>query len=224
LGPCAVAHLEIEKLVALNRNPLETGKTALATRLKQQRLADRPQLILDAAVPIIGDRGYYGFSIKEVAERCGLSVPGVLHHFSSKEALLHAVIKDREERDSEAIWQDVVHDGLAGFAAMSLEDLKMRLHATVLRNSKQPEILRLFSMLRTEALYPQHPAYEYFHNRAAVAIEVLALALTRQVASPISVARQIMATMTGLENIWLEQSMEFDLVEEWDRMIEKLLA
>jgi len=181
-------------------------------------------MILDAAVPIIGDRGYYGFSIKEVAERCGLSVPGILHHFSSKEALLHAVIKDREERDSEAIWKDVVHEGLAGFAAMSLEDLKLRLHATVLRNTKQPEILRLFSMLRTEALYPQHPAHDYFHNRAAVAIEVLALALTRKVASPTSVARQIMATITGLENIWLEQSMEFDLVEEWDRMIEMLLA
>jgi AcrR family transcriptional regulator len=196
----------------------------LATALKQQRLADRPQLILDAAVPIIGDRGYYGFSIKEVAESCGLTVPGVLHHFGSKEALLLAVIQDREERDSEAVWQDVVQDDFAGFATLSLNDLKKRLHDTVLRNSKQPDILRLFSMLRTEALYPKHPAYELFHNRAALAIEVLGLAFTGKFPDPESMARQIVAAMTGLENIWLERSMEFDLVAEWDRIIDKLLV
>jgi AcrR family transcriptional regulator len=196
----------------------------LATPLKQQRLADRPQLILDAAVPIIGDRGYYGFSIKEVAESCGLTVPGVLHHFGSKEALLLAVIQDREERDSEAVWQDVVQDDFAGFAALSLDDLKQRLHDTVLRNSKQPDILRLFSMLRTEALYPQHPAYELFHNRAALAIDVLSLAFADKFPDPDSMARQIVAAMTGLENIWLERSMEFDLVAEWDRIIDKLLV
>lgn len=196
----------------------------LASRPRKRKQLGQPERIIEEAVSIIGEVGYYGFSIKDIAEKCDLTVAGVLYHFGSKESILHAVLRSREEQDSSAVWQDVLDEGLQHFAELRLDDLKQRLHDTVLRNSKQPEMLRLFSMLRTEALYPQHPAYEFFHNRAAAAIGVFRLAFAGKFRDPESIARQTLAAMTGLENIWLERNMEFDLVEEWDRMIEKLLG
>ena len=77
----------------------------MAKEPKQLRLADRRQLIIEAAIPINGQRGYYGFSIKSLAVACALTVPGVLHHFGSKEAILMAVLDYRERREFEAVWQ-----------------------------------------------------------------------------------------------------------------------
>jgi len=194
------------------------------TQLKKRKQADQPERIIKEAISIIGERGYFGFSIKDIADQCDLTVAGVLYHFGSKETILRAVLQNREERDAATIWQDVLTEGLQGFALLSLDDLKHRLHATVQRNSSQPEMLRLFSMLRTEALYPQHPAYEFFHNRAAAAIAALSLALADKFPDSESMARQVLAAMIGLENIWLERNMDFDLVEEWDRMVGKLMV
>jgi AcrR family transcriptional regulator len=195
----------------------------LVTLLKRQRLPDRPRMIIEAAIPIIGQRGYYGFSIKDIAERCGVTMQGVLHHFGSKEGILHAIMEDRERRDAEAVWGDVLSDDLAGIAMLSLDDIKRRLHDTVMRNSQQPEVLRLYSMLRTEALYAEHPAHKDFQGRIAAAIELFTSAFTGKLANPASMARQILATMSGLEDLWLETGMGFDLVEEWDRAIDKVL-
>lgn len=196
----------------------------MATQTRKQKRTGQPERIIEEAISIIGERGYYGFSIKDIAEKCDLTVAGVLYHFGTKESILHAVIKDREERDTAANWQDVLANGIEGLAALNLDEWKQRMRGTVLRNSKQPDILRLFSMLRTEALYPEHPAYEFFHDRAEMAFQALSFGFTGKVANPQSTARQVLSAMTGLENIWLEQGMAFDLVEEWDRMAEKLFA
>lgn len=43
---------------------------------------------LAAALDAFAERGYDGTSIREVAARAGLSVPGLYHHYPSKQALL----------------------------------------------------------------------------------------------------------------------------------------
>lgn len=44
--------------------------------------------ILQAALESIVEVGYHGTTIRKIAERAGLSVPGVYHHYASKHALL----------------------------------------------------------------------------------------------------------------------------------------
>ena len=46
---------------------------------------DRP---LAAALSAFVDYGYHGATIREIAQRAGLSVPGVYHHYPSKQHLL----------------------------------------------------------------------------------------------------------------------------------------
>lgn len=46
---------------------------------------------LAAALDLFAERGYEGTSIREIASRAGLSVPGLYHHHPSKHALLVAL-------------------------------------------------------------------------------------------------------------------------------------
>ena len=40
--------------------------------------------ILDQATALFGEAGYRGTSLREIAARCGISHPGLLHHFPTK--------------------------------------------------------------------------------------------------------------------------------------------
>jgi AcrR family transcriptional regulator len=56
----------------------------------------------DQAIRIIGQRGYAGFGIQELAQRCQLTNAGLLYHFGSKDRLLIALLEDRDRRDAVA--------------------------------------------------------------------------------------------------------------------------
>lgn len=47
---------------------------------------------LRAALEVFARHGYHGASIRMIAEAAGLSVPGLYHHYKSKQALLAAVV------------------------------------------------------------------------------------------------------------------------------------
>ena len=185
---------------------------------------DRRQLIIEAAIPIIGRSGYYGFSIRMLAEACGLSVPGVLHHFGAKEAILLAVLDYRERRDFEAVWQGLPFRDPEQLAALSLTEIKRLLRETVLRNSQQADILRLVNVLRTEALYPQHPAYAFFRDRNARSLATVTGMFAGKVPNPHATATQALSLMLGLETLWLGSPDLIDMIAEWDDGIEKLLG
>jgi AcrR family transcriptional regulator len=62
-------------------------------RRAQQRQNLR-QAILDAAGELILERGYEGFSLRQVAERIGYSATTIYLHFENKDALVAAVIDE----------------------------------------------------------------------------------------------------------------------------------
>ncbi|MBC7295636.1 MAG: TetR/AcrR family transcriptional regulator [Dietzia sp.] len=47
---------------------------------------------LRAALVVFARHGYHGASIRMIAEEAGLSVPGLYHHYRSKQAILAAVV------------------------------------------------------------------------------------------------------------------------------------
>ena len=59
-------------------------------------------MILDAASALFAERGYDGASLRDISRRVGISHPGMLHHFSSKDVLLGAVI-DRLEAHAQGL-------------------------------------------------------------------------------------------------------------------------
>jgi len=49
--------------------------------------------ILGAALRLFVERGYHGTTIRELAAAAGLSVPGLYHHYESKQAILVALMR-----------------------------------------------------------------------------------------------------------------------------------
>jgi AcrR family transcriptional regulator len=201
--------------------------TARRYRRGRTRLpaAQRRRQILDATTRLIGDRGFWALSMQDVADACGLTVPGLLHHVGSKDRLLLAVLHHRDEEDFRS---------LAGQLGVDLEDWQGRwpsqvtlpraCEALVRRNATQPEIVRLFSVLQAESLAPDHPASAYFAERQQRALSGFAALAEGRTPDPLSLARQVMAVMDGLQIQWLRDPDATDLVAEWQAVAGKLFA
>ena len=48
--------------------------------------------VLNAAVGAFNETGYHGASVRDIARRAGLSVPGMYHHFASKQDMLVGIL------------------------------------------------------------------------------------------------------------------------------------
>lgn len=63
--------------------------------------------ILSAALDVFAEQGYHGASIRDVAHGAGLSVPGVYHHYRSKQeilvSLMSTTMAELRERSEAAI-------------------------------------------------------------------------------------------------------------------------
>lgn len=72
-------------------------------QVKRRRLAERPEIILEAAAAVLLKGGARALTIDAVAAEAGLSKGGVLHHYASKEALIAALVAREVSRLREEI-------------------------------------------------------------------------------------------------------------------------
>jgi AcrR family transcriptional regulator len=157
--------------------------------------------IIDHAVALFGEVGYRGASLREIAARSGISHPGLLHHFPTKESLLLAVLADRDEVDGE--WLSM--------GATTGTDTLRRLVDLVSLNATRRGIVELFAVLSAEATSPDHPAHPFFVERYRNALEGAELSYAqvrdegrlRPGIDPGAAARQLIALMDGLQVQWL---------------------
>lgn len=108
--------------------------------------------ILRTALEIFSREGYRGTSLREVARSCSLSLPGLMHYFDSKEDLLAAILKQRDE------------DGFARQHAVG-GDPFMTLSAVMRHNAEVPGLVQLHATLSAAASDPSHPAHDFFVGR-----------------------------------------------------------
>lgn len=182
---------------------------------------ERRRMIMEATCALIAERGFWGLSMQDVADRCGLTVPGLLHHVGSKPALLIAVLQHRDVEDSRSLRARLGVDEQHmpdewSAAGPSGVDLRRLCSATMRRNAGQPEMVRLFAVLEAESLDRSHPAHDYFaarQQRVITAFSALAADLTDR---PDLLARHIVAMMDGLQLQWLRAPDAIDLVAEWE--------
>ncbi len=191
------------------------------------RIREAPEVrraaILEQAISLIAERGYDGLTIQELAQRSGLSNPGLLHHFPSKSAVLLAVLRDLESRDTE-IMTPLVAAAVDGPA----DDRSRAAVRQVLRTMigfcvANPQIARALVELQGESLDASHPGHAWWRRREAQMMDVFVRMLIRHVADPAPVARQLIALIDGLGMQWLRADQGFDLVAEWDCALARLL-
>ncbi|WP_155368320.1 TetR/AcrR family transcriptional regulator [Catellatospora vulcania] len=204
--------------------------TEPAYRRDRARLpaAQRRRQIMEATTQLIAERGFWGLSMQDVADRCGLTVPGLLHHVGSKDGLLVAVLEHRDAEDARSLAELLgVADLAAPWTGGELPpgvSLRQMCAALVRRNAGQPEIVRLFAVLEAESLAPSHPAHDYFAARQEHILAVFT-ALAKDVTDePHALARQLVAMMDGLQIQWLRAPRTNDLVQAWEDAAQVLFA
>lgn len=168
--------------------------------------------ILDAALEVFAQVGYRAGSLRDVAERVGMSEAGLLHHFPTKPALLAAVLDRRDQHSLE--WVRMAEgDG----------DVTLRgLVTTAARNASAPGVVELYCVLSAEATQPGHPARDYFIARYEEARTNLRKAFedleqqnrTRPGVAPRSAAVATLAMMDGLQVQWLLNPEAVDMAAE----------
>ena len=172
---------------------------AMTTRTRSE---ERRAEIVRAALEVIAERGYRGASLAAVAERVGLTQQGLLHHFPTKEALLVAVLKERDQWDA-------------------VPNTKWRvdlLTSLVEYNAMRPGIIQTFSALLGESVTEGHPAREFFTQRYAAVRKSMASVLRAEYGerlpsglTPERAAPLLVAVMDGLQYQWLHDPDSVDM-------------
>ena len=136
----------------------EEPETTEGYRVGRER---RSRIVRDATALFARD-GYADTSLREIAERVGVSKSALLHHYPSKDALLRAVLAERDRAIS------VSPPAHAQRAADALRDLPRN---AAINAASAPGLIEVYAVLSCEALPPDHPAHDYFTQRFAATID-----------------------------------------------------
>jgi AcrR family transcriptional regulator len=158
---------------------------------------DRRQRILAVAQRLVTRNGGRGTTLSQIAQEAGVTTAGLLHHFESKEQLLHAVL---DARDAD----DLAHVDITGDVVEQLERVTERFE-------RSPGLIGLFTVLLTENLDPDAPLHDRFLGRYQDAVTIVAEGIRRgQNAGryrtdldPAVKAVEIIAFLYGMETSWL---------------------
>jgi AcrR family transcriptional regulator len=175
-----------------------------ATRKSRGPYANAPfqrEKILRGALEYFGQKGYWGSSVRDIADHVGMSQASMRHYFGTKIELLTAVLDERDLASTEA----------AGRAEVATGSYLGGMVQIVADNAQQPNIARLFTILSAEATSEDHPAHEFFRARyervAGEVKDMLKGAMDHGEISPDvnleQAARVVLATMAGLQLQWL---------------------
>ncbi len=158
---------------------------------------DRRARILDAAQRILRRNGWRNTSLGEIAREAGVSASGLLHHFQSKEQLLHAVLEARDAYDD-------AHADRSG-------DIIEQIQRAAGRFQLAPDLAGMFTVLLIENLEPDAPLHERLLTRYRISLDTVAEGIRRGQRSgqyrtdvdPDRKAVEVIAFVNGMETSWL---------------------
>jgi AcrR family transcriptional regulator len=158
---------------------------------------DRKQRILAVAQRLLTRNGWRNTTLAQIAGEAGVTPAGLLHHFESKEQLLHAVLDTRD-------FDDDTHADRGG-------DLIGEIAQVADRFTRAPELIGTFTVLLAENILPDAPLHDRLLARHRASVDIVADAIRRGQAAgrfradidPAVKAVEILAFVHGMETIWL---------------------
>jgi AcrR family transcriptional regulator len=176
---------------------------------------NRKQRILAVAQRLLTRNGWRNTALAQIAKEAGVSPAGLLHHFESKEQLLHAVLDARDADDD-------AHANRSG-------DLVTEIERVADRFRRAPELVGTFVVLLVENILPDAPLHDRLLHRYRDAVSIVAENIRRgQQAGkyrtdvdPAVKAVEIVAFINGMETTWLlDRSIPLDEVfKEYTRSL-----
>ncbi|MFT4305665.1 MAG: helix-turn-helix domain-containing protein [Microbacterium sp.] len=187
------------------------------TRGPYAKTAQVRERILDACVEAFSETGYRATTMKEIAERAGISERGLAHHFPNKADLLDAVLHRHQAEAAEAL-RGVV--GAAEILVAMVDDIA--------EDTGKPGLVELRSILSAEAVAPDHPAHAHYRDRydmlrayTTSAFETLASEGELDAyMTPAELAASYIALSDGLQLQWLFNRSGVDAAQTLRRFLE----
>lgn len=203
---------------------LVSGVVTHSTRLRTSaNRRDRRAQLIGETISLVGRYGYNGFTLKMLAEQCGMSNAGVLHYFPSKNHLFLGVLEEIRLREEAA------SGPLAAAAINAPASLSHSACLHLLRNMMgrivgNPDQTRFVTALQLESTDAAHPAYRWFRDREADTQALFAKILMPGTGDCDAVANVLIAVMYGLTVQWLRADQDFDIRGEWERALRLILS
>jgi len=175
-----------------------------------QRLAAeaRRAEIIRVTRATIGDRGAAGLSLRAVARWCGMSAPGVLHHFSGLKELMEIVL---EERDAEEM------AGVMAIFERGAPTLRGFADALVRYLSEHPVETWHFDVMEAEAVAdPTHPGHDHYLRQVVRPIPIAVELARREYRDPERVLSVLSVVADGFRYRWLRAQSVPDYWNEWE--------
>lgn len=168
--------------------------------------AGRRTEILLAAREAIAEHGYASASLRDIAERVGLTHAGLQHYFPTKEAILTALL---DQRDADAELRGRLQDAASSEGGGgTLADI---ITGAIRAHLETPELTGLWAELTVAARSTDHPAHDHFAARFAHARSLITERLTDHADGPAlpggltagECATLVVAVIEGLQTQWL---------------------
>ncbi|QIX52671.1 TetR/AcrR family transcriptional regulator [Rhodococcus sp. DMU1] len=182
--------------------------------------ADRRQVILAVAQRLLARQGWRSTSLAQIAAEAGVTRAGLLHHFESKDQLLHAVLDARDAADD----RDVDRSG----------DFIEQLERVVERFDRSPELIGTFALLLVENLEPDAPLHDRLLDRHRSSVDTIEESIRRgQRAGRYRAdldaavkAAEVVAFLRGMELLWLlDRSIPLsEIFQEYTRSLIRQLS
>lgn len=116
-------------------------------RPKKSEARDTHREILDAALDLFSEKGFYGTSTRDIARRVGVRESALYHHFVNKQELLHALLQELGPgRVAMVEGLDVV--GLA--QAMGVHEMLRSMVHMLITEWAQPREMKFMRLMVTE--------------------------------------------------------------------------
>lgn len=182
----------------------------------------RTRIVADA-MQLFARQGYGDTSLRDIADAVGVSKSTLLHHYATKEALLEAVLIERDQQIQQ--WSARLDNRWAGDVLRSLSG------GAVHNADDEPGLVEVYAVLSCEAVPAGHPAHEYFTARFAHSIDYFAelFRLAQEDGDlpshrdPVREGIRLIALWDGLQYQWLYDQDAVDIAEQLRLHLEDVL-
>jgi AcrR family transcriptional regulator len=178
--------------------------------------------ILDAAVDLFAKGGSRGTPMAAIAERIGVSIPAITHHFGSKHGLFLEVVAVSDRLDESRTMPTDVGSGLERVSAIRSWGREL---------AADPGLANLSRLTTTEALDADFPAHEHFVARHQRFRHMTAASISsgqrdgsiRKDIDPDRLAVEIIGFVQGTVLQWHLDPKSVDLVAVFDDYFDRLV-
>lgn len=186
----------------------------MARRLEpEQRRAE----IVAATRRMIATGASRELTLRGIARYCGLSTPGLVHHFPAVKELIETVLVQREQEYMAAIDADL-STNYTNPTLLDMADTVVRHYAADPVESAQ------FCWLEAEAMAHLHPAHHYFAHGAVRPRNLTVRLATQDYADPEAAVRLLSVAAEGIRVHWMRSTEIPDFWSDWAAIRDHLFA